>query len=140
MANKATSTTARTTTTARKAATTATTATTAPAATTAPHGAVTVAVVGTPAGQVPHLASLASLPVPVALVAPLAPWPGWGRGVRISGAGWAGTAYANRGNVDLRVPVNVAAALAAQVPGATVRGAAGNYVRVPFTATGTPQA
>src|SRR6478735_5569520 len=96
-------------------------------------------VAGTPQGQVPHLAMLATLPVPVALAAPTAAWPGWGKGVRVQGTGWAGTAYANRGNVDLRCTVAVAASLAAQVPGATVRGN-GTYVRLPVTATGTPQA
>lgn len=110
------------------------------AAAAAPHGTSHTVVTGTPAQQVPHLAMLATLPVPVALAAPTAPWPGWGKGVRVTGAGWVGTAYANRGNVDLRVPVAVAAALAAQVPGATVRGAGANYVRLPYTATGTPQA
>lgn len=123
------------TTTARK----ATTTTPAPVATTAPQGATTTTVVGTPAAQVPHLAMLATLPVPVALVAPQAAWPGWGKGVRVQGNGWQGTAYANRGNVDLRCTVAVAASLAAQVPGATVRGN-GTYVRLPYSATGTPQA
>jgi len=110
------------------------------AATTAPHGTTTTSVVGTPAGQVAHLAYLATLPVPVALVAPLAAWPGWGKGVRVTVAGVAGTAYANRSNVDLRTTVGNAAALAAQVPGATVRGTGANYVRLPYTSTGTPQA
>lgn len=100
----------------------------------------TTTVVGTPAAQVPHLAYLATLPVPVALVAPQAPWPGWGKAVRVQGTGWAGAAYANRGNVDLRCSPAAAAAIAAAVPGATVRGAAANYVRLPYTATGTPQA
>ena len=132
MATKATT----ASTTARKPGKPATTATTA----TAPHGTTTTTVAGTPAGQVPHLAMLASLPVPVALVAPLAAWPGWGKGVRVTVAGVAGTAYANRGNVDLRTTVGNAATLAKQVPGATVRGAGANYVRLPYTATGTPQA
>lgn len=112
----------------------------APAAATAPHGASHTVVTGTPAGRVPHLAYLATLPVPVALVAPTAPWAGWGKGVRVTVAGTPGTAYANRGNLDLRTTPAHAAALAKAVPGATVRGAAGNYVRLPFTATGTPQA
>lgn len=116
-----------------------TTTTTAPAAVAAPQGSTSTTVVGTPAAQVPHLAMLATLPVPVALATPTAPWPGWGKGVRVLGTGWAGTAYANRGNVDLRCTVAVAASLAAQVPGATVRGG-GNYVRLPYSATGTPQA
>lgn len=105
----------------------------------APQGATHTVATGTPQGQVPHLAMLASLPVPVALATPAAAWPGWGKGVRVLGTGWAGTAYANRGNVDLRCTVAVAASLAAQVPGATVRGN-GTYVRLPYSATGTPQA
>lgn len=104
----------------------------------APQGSTSTTVMGTPQAQVPHLAMLATLPVPVTLVAPEAPWPGWGKGVRVSGTGWSGTAYANRGNVDLRCTVAVAASIAAQVPGATVRGS-GQYVRIPVSATGTPQ-
>ena len=119
--------------TAKAAKATATTAT-------APSGTTHTVVVGTPAGQVPHLAMLANLPTPVTLAAPLAAWPGWGKGVRVTVAGTTGTAYANRGNVDLRTTVAVAASLAASVPGATVRGAGANYVRLPYTATGTPQA
>lgn len=112
---------------------------TAPVAT-APHGATNITVVGTPAGQVAHLAYLSTLAVPVTITAPLAPWAGWGKGVRVAGKGWTGTAYANRGNVDIRCTVAVAAAIAKATPGATVRGAASNYVRIPFTVTGTPQA
>jgi len=97
-------------------------------------------VVGQPANTVSHLAMLATLPVAITLAAPNAPWPGWGKAVTITGQGWRGTAYANRGNVDLRVPVGVAATLAAQVAGATVRGTGGQYVRIPHTATGTPSA
>jgi hypothetical protein len=106
----------------------------------APQGSTSTVVAGTPQAQVPHLAVLATLPVPVALAAPDAAWPGWGKGVRVSGSGWQGTAYANRGNVDLRCPPAVAASIAAKVPGAAVRGPSGNYVRIPVTATGTPQA
>jgi len=114
---------------------------TAPATTaTAPHGTTHTVVVGVPANTVPHLAMLASLPVPVALAAPTAPWPGWGKAVTITGQGWRGTAYANRGNVDLRVPTAAAAAIAKAVPGATVRGPGANYVRLPYTASGTPSA
>ena len=120
--------------------TTTTTTKAAAAAAAAPHGATSTTVVGTPAQQVPHLAMLASLPVAVALVAPMAPWAGWGKGTRVTVAGTPGTAYANRGNVDLRTTQAHAATLAKAVPGATVRGTAGNYVRLPFTATGTPQA
>lgn len=131
---------ATTTTTARKASTTAPAPAPAPvAATTAPHGTTTTTVVGTPVAQVPHLAYLATLPVPVALAQPTAPWPGWGKAVRVAGTGWQGTAYANRGNVTLRATVAVAASLAAQVPGAQVRGN-GTYVLLPYSATGTPQA
>ena len=134
--------TARTTRTTRTAPAAAAPAAAAPAAVAtvaAPQGTTSTAVVGTPQGQVPHLAMLATLPVPVALAAPAAAWPGWGKGVRVQGAGWVGTAYANRGNVDLRCTLAAAAAIAAAVPGATVRGN-GTYVRVPVTATGTPQA
>lgn len=105
----------------------------------APTGSTATVVAGTPQAQVPHLAYLATLPVPVALATPAAAWPGWGKGVRVQGTGWAGTAYANRGNIDLRCTVAVAASLAAQVPGATVRGN-GTYVRLPYSTTGTPQA
>ncbi len=112
----------------------------APATVVAPQGATATAVTGTPANQVPHLVHLGTLPLPVALVAPTAPWPGWGKAVRITVAGTPGTAYANRGNIDVRTTQAHAAALAAQVPGATVRGTAGNYVRLPYTATGTPAA
>lgn len=132
---------------ARNTATTARTATTAPAAqaapttTTAPVGATTTTAAGTPQGQVPHLAALAAHGV--ALAAPTAAWPGWGKAVRVggthNGTAWQGAAYANRGNIDLRAPHAVCAALAASVPGAQVRGG-GNYVRLPHTATGTPQA
>lgn len=111
----------------------------APAVVAAPQGSTSTTVAGTPQGQVPHLVMLSTLPVPVALAAPAAAWPGWGKGVRVTGTGWSGTAYANRGNVDLRCTVAVAASIAAQVPGATVRGN-GSYVRIPVTATGTPQA
>lgn len=106
----------------------------------APVGATSTSVAGTPQAQVPHLAYLATLPVPVALVAPTAPWPGWGKAVRVQGQGWSGAVYANRGNLDLRTTPATAAALAKAVPGATVRGPQGQYVRLPFTATGTPQA
>lgn len=118
------------------------TAPTAPAAqatVTAPQGSTSTTVVGTPQGQVPALAYLVSLPVQVSLTAPTAAWPGWGKAVRVQGAGWSGAAYVNRGNLDLRCSQAAAAAIAAQVPGATVRGS-GQYVRIPFTATGTPQA
>jgi hypothetical protein len=135
-----------TTTTAPYAPTTAPAATTAPlparpttAAVTAPQGSTTTTVQGTPQGQHPHLATLALLPVPVALAAPTAPWPGWGKAVRVQGQGWVGTAYANRGNVCLRATHAVAAAIAAGYPGAVVRGN-GTYVQWPVTATGTPQA
>lgn len=107
---------------------------------TAPHGTTHTVVTGTPQGQVPALAMLAALPVPVALVAPAAPWPGYGKAVRVTVAGTPGSAYVNRGNVDLRVPTAAAAAIAKGTPGATVRGAGANYVRLPYTATGTPQA
>lgn len=133
--NTRTATTTTTTTRAAKAA-----APTAPVAATAPHGASHTVVTGTPAAKVPHLAYLATLPVPVVLAAPTAPWAGWGKGVRVTVAGTPGTAYANRGNLDLRTTPAHAAALAKAVPGATVRGAGANYVRLPFTATGTPQA
>ena len=137
MATNTNTTTART---ARKGKGTAPAPAPAPTTTTAPTGATTTTVMGTPAAQVPPLAMLASLPVPVALAAPTAPWPGWGKGVRVTVAGTPGTAYANRGNVDVRTTVAHAAALAAQVPGATVRGPGANYVRLPYSATGTPQA
>ena len=51
----------------------------------------------------------------------------------VRGAGWSGTAYANRGNVDLRCGRQLAAHIAATVPGATVRNDI-KYVRIPFTA------
>lgn len=133
---------ASTSTPAARTARTAPAAPAAPAASTtvaAPQGTTSTTVAGTPQAQVPHLAMLATLPVPVALATPTAAWPGWGKGVRVQGTGWAGTAYANRGNVDLRCTVAVAASLAAQVPGATVRGN-GTYVRLPYSTTGTPQA
>jgi len=86
---------------------------------------------GIPQAQVPHLAALAAHGV--TLDTPSSPWPGWGRAVPVRGAGWSGTAYANRGNVDLRCGRQVAAHIAATVPGATVRDN-DTYVRIPFTA------
>ena len=86
---------------------------------------------GIPQSQVPHLAALAALGV--TLDTPSSPWPGWGRAVPVRGAGWSGTAYANRGNVDLRCGRQLAAHIAATVPGATVRDN-DTYVRIPFTA------
>ena len=122
-------------TTTRKVHTTTTTTTT-------PRGTTTTTTAGTPQGQVPHLAAaLAALAAAghlAALATPAAAWPGWGKAVRVQGTGWAGAMYANRGNVDVRCPHAVAAAVAAAGLG-TVRGQ-GQYVRVPYSATGTPQA
>lgn len=86
---------------------------------------------GIPQSQVPHLAALVALSV--TLDTPSSPWPGWGRAVPVRGAGWSGTAYANRGNVDLRCGRQLAAHIAATVPGAGVRDD-DTYVRIPFTA------
>lgn len=120
------------------------TAPTAPTATaTAPTGATAVTVAGTVAANVPALAHLCSLAAPgaptVALAAPAGPWPGWGKAVRVTVGGVAGAVYVNRGNMDLRTTPGHAATLAAAY-GGSVRGPQGQYVRLPYTATGTPQA
>ena len=76
------------TSTARTATTTPATPAVAPAASTAPQGSTSTSVVGTPQGQVAHLAHLAQYGI--TLVAPLAAWPGWGKAVRVQGNGWSG--------------------------------------------------
>lgn len=83
---------------------------------------------GIPQEQVPHLAALVAHGV--ILDTPSSPWPGWGRAVPVRGPNWQGSAYVNRGNVDLRCGRQEASRLARTVPGAAVRDN-DTYVRIP---------
>lgn len=112
-------------------ATTTTTTTTQPTGTT-----TTTATSNVPQGQHPALVHLLATLPGVALANPTAAWPGYGKAVRLTGN--AATVYVNRGNLDVRAGQGQVAAWANTVPGATVRGgAAANYLRLPFSSTGT---
>jgi hypothetical protein len=87
---------------------------------------------GIPQAQVPQLAALAAHGI--TLDTPSSPWPGWRRAVPVRGANWQGTAYVNRGNVELRCGRQEASRLARTVPGATVKKDNDTYVRIPLTA------
>ena len=93
----------------------------------------TTATSNVPQGQHPALLHmLATLPG-TALAQPTAAWPGYGKAVRLAGGG---SVYVNRGNLDVRsTPANVAKW--AKALGLAPRGPQGQYLRLPYSATGT---
>jgi len=100
--------------------------------TTQATGTTTTTATGTPQAQVPQLAHMVAT-LGVALAQPTAAWPGLGKAVRLAGGG---AAYANRGNVDVRGTQAQVAAWAKAGHG-VARGPQGQYLRMPYSATGT---
>jgi len=54
----------------------------------------------------------------------------YGKAIPLLGGG---SVYINRSNADVRATTGQVAALAKTIPGATVRGPQGQYLRIPFT-------
>jgi hypothetical protein len=125
---------ATSTTTSRKATSPKATPTPTPTTTTAPVGATTTTAVGTPQSQVAALVHLLATLDGVTLANGDAAWPGYGKVVRLGGT--AAAVYVNRANLDVRAGQAQVAAWAKAGLG-VARGPQGQYLRMPFSGTGT---